>query len=185
MLLFTVLPKRAHVMPRRSVLSRNAKESQACRRAAASDAAAQTPCAAPSRSRCRSTGGLPAPACHIQRCSRLHFLAYLSGFLTVPWLSPGGGRGMTPACPSSRATVCDGCAPTDSQYLRQADRQTERQAIGNGRCTGMACTVAAVVLPRLACSQPLTNCCDSTGKLHGSAPAAAAAATALTAAAQC
>lgn len=39
--------------------------------------------------------------------------------LTAPLCSPGGGRGITPACPSSRATVADGCAPTDSQYLRR------------------------------------------------------------------
>jgi hypothetical protein len=29
-----------------------------------------------------------------------------------------GGAGMIPACPKSRATVSDGCAPTLSQYLR-------------------------------------------------------------------
>lgn len=47
---------------------------------------------------------------------RSHFLC-LSGFLVWPWCSRGGGLGMTPAWPSSRATVSDGCAPTDSQYL--------------------------------------------------------------------
>lgn len=50
------------------------------------------------------------------------FAANLSGFL-VPracvFSDCGtGGLGMTPACPNSRPTVCDGCAPTDSQYLR-------------------------------------------------------------------
>ncbi len=42
--------------------------------------------------------------------------------LTAPLCSPGGGRGITPACPSSRATVAEGCAPTDSQYLRQQEQ---------------------------------------------------------------
>ena len=35
---------------------------------------------------------------------------------------------MTPACPSSRATVADGCAPTDSQYLRRQEQQQEISA---------------------------------------------------------
>ena len=46
----------------------------------------------------------------------------LSGFLTWPAWVPAGGRGMMPACPSSLATVSDGCAPTASQYLRQRGR---------------------------------------------------------------
>lgn len=42
---------------------------------------------------------------------------FLSAFLTWPAWSPEGALGMTPACPSSRATVSEGWAPTDNQYL--------------------------------------------------------------------
>lgn len=77
----------------------------------------------------------------------------------TPFASPGGGRGITPACPSSRATVSDGCAPTDSQYLRGGGEGVggrvgqnrvgwEAGAEGIGRALGVAggCWQAAVLL---------------------------------------
>lgn len=52
---------------------------------------------------------------------RRHCFLNLSGFLgpraCVLSDCGGGGFGITPAWPSRRPTVCDGCAPTDSQYL--------------------------------------------------------------------
>ena len=40
----------------------------------------------------------------------------------APGLPPPflGGGGMMPACPKSLATVSEGCAPTESQYLSEA-----------------------------------------------------------------
>lgn len=45
-----------------------------------------------------------------------HVLGCFGIALSRPFLGRGG---MIPAWPSSRATVSDGCAPTDSQYLRE------------------------------------------------------------------
>ena len=37
-----------------------------------------------------------------------------------------GAIGMMPACPNNLATVSDGCAPTDNQYLFARWRERER-----------------------------------------------------------
>lgn len=78
-----------------------------------------------------------------QICSAMlrHCFLNLSGFFTpracVCSDCGGGGFGMTPAWPSSRPTVNDGCAPTDSQYLhskwvRKQNRELMScQALGN------------------------------------------------------
>ena len=49
-----------------------------------------------------------------------YFFLPLSGFFG-PFCCDcrGGGAGMTPACPKSRATVSEGWAPTDIQYLQR------------------------------------------------------------------
>ena len=117
-----------------------------------------SPCAAPSHNRCQ----LPATSSsRLRQPARIYFFAYLSGFLTTPWLSPGGGRGMTPACPSSRATVCDGCAPTDSQYLRQADRLTDRQDEWAGVEVGLLAACDELLQKHRHPSKP-----DSSGGTH-------------------
>ena len=44
-------------------------------------------------------------------------LPFASCFNLAPSTPFLGARGMIPACPKSLATVSDGCAPTDNQYL--------------------------------------------------------------------
>ena len=69
--------------------------------------------------------GSPAPAAALRAIGlrpACHRFLPLSGFLTprscVLSDMGGGGFGITPAWPSNLPTVCDGCAPTDIQYLR-------------------------------------------------------------------
>lgn len=58
---------------------------------------------------------------HIAAC-QLFFaafaLSFASFFEILSFVSGLGGWGMIPAWPSSLPTVEEGCAPTDSQYLR-------------------------------------------------------------------
>lgn len=66
----------------------------------------------------------------------LHQFLPLSGFLGPVCCDWGrGGAGMTPACPSSRATGSDGCAPTDIQYLQR------HNACHTVQVEGMLCKV--------------------------------------------
>ena len=71
-------------------------------------------------------------------CKARYRFSPLSGFLRprscVFSDMGGGGLGMTPAWPSSLPTVCDGCAPTDIQYLHRMIFSLAPSCIESGGC---------------------------------------------------